>query len=213
MQEAAYQHAEHLELGHSRLSERGLAWVLSRQRIEIIRFPQWGDTLEVQTWPSGSDRLFFYRDFEITDGHGEPVLQSATAWFIIDLEKRERAQPEWLDEVDIPVSPKVFDSKMGRLRECACEDGSSIPVSYGDLDMNGHVNNIRYIEWVLNHLPLDFHQSNHLKSLEMNYLSEAVYGHRVSVCEHEIEPGLFSHGVMAGGNELFRARSVWRPVS
>jgi acyl-ACP thioesterase len=63
MQEAAYHHAEHLDLGHSHLSARRLAWVLARQRIVVEQLPQWGDTVRLRTWPSGRDRLFFYRDF------------------------------------------------------------------------------------------------------------------------------------------------------
>lgn len=211
MQEAAYQHAEHLGLGHTMLSEQGLAWVLSRQRIAISRFPQWGDAVKVRTWPSGADRLFFYREFEITDDRGEVILQSSTAWFIIDLERRERVHPEWLDGVALPVGSKVFDSKLGRLKGCGCEGGSSVPVRYDDLDMSGHVNNVRYIEWVLNHLPLEFHQSHNLKSLEVNYLSEALYGHSVAICEDEIEQNMYSHGIRAGEIELFRARSIWSP--
>ena len=68
MQEAAYLHAGHLGLGHSFLLAKGLAWVLARQRIQINRLPTWGKSVRIRTWPSGRDRLFFYRDFEMVDG-------------------------------------------------------------------------------------------------------------------------------------------------
>ncbi|MCF7817971.1 MAG: hypothetical protein K9M54_08820 [Kiritimatiellales bacterium] len=209
MQEAAYRHAEHLELGHAALAEQKMGWVLARQRIEIGQLPKWGDTVKLRTWPSGIDRLFFYRDFEITDGSGVLVLQASTAWFVIDLEKRERVPSGFYLNVDRPVGPKVFDAKLGRLKECAGVKGDSVAVNHGDLDMNGHVNNVRYIEWVLNSLTLEFHQSHTLKELEVNHLAEAVYGHDVAVCTEETAPLHFAHSIVAGCTELFRARTVW----
>lgn len=208
MQEAAYFHAEHLGVGHSHLLSQHMTWVLARMRIEVSRLPKWGDTVKLRTWPSGRDRLFYCRDFEITDGDGKPVLLASTAWFVIDLEKRERIIPEWWQTADFPAGSKVFHSKLSRLKGCGCGEGETMTVNYGDLDQNGHVNNVRYIEWILNSLPLEFHQSHTIRSLEVNYLTEAVYGHEVSVCEKR--DGLtVEHGITADGEDLFRARTTW----
>lgn len=209
MQEAAYFHAEHLGVGHTHLSAENMTWVLARMRMEVERLPRWGETVKLRTWPSGRDRLFYCRDFEVTDGDGKPILLASTAWFVIDLEKRERILPEWWKTADFPVGARVFSSKLDRLKSCGCEGGEAMDVNYGDLDQNGHVNNVRYIEWVLNSLPLEFHQAHRIQSLEVNYLAEAVYGHTVSICSSETEPLHFSHGIMADGVDLFRAQTVW----
>lgn len=209
MQEAAYHHAEHLGLGHAFLSAKGMAWVLARQRIEIDHLPKWGDTVRIRTWPSGRDRLFFYRDFEITNGDGKRVLLASLSWSLIDVKKRERVHPDVYLSVDLPVGAKVFDSRPGRVKGCVCSGGQSMPVTYGDLDMNGHVNNVRYIEWVLNSLPLEFHQMNTLRELEVNYLAEAIYGHAVVVCSEETEALHFAHAITTDDAEIFRARSGW----
>ena len=210
MQEAAYFHAEHLGVGHSHLSPLNMSWVLSRMRIEVNRLPKWGDTVRLRTWPSGRDRLFYYRDFEITDGSGALILLASTAWFVIDTEKRERLIPDWWQTADYPFSPKVFSSKLGRLKGCGCKGGKPAEVNYGDLDQNGHVSNIRYIEWILNNLPLEFHQTHEIESLEVNYLAEAVYGHTVSVCETSIDNLSFDHGILTDAVEVLRARSTWK---
>ena len=209
MQEAAYHHAEHLGLGHSFLSARGMAWVLARQRICIDRLPEWGDTVHIRTWPSGRDRLFFYRDFELSDGDGARVLTASNAWSLIDVEKRERVHPDIYLRVDIPEGKQVFDSKIERLKGGTCPAGPSVVVTYGDLDLNGHVNNVRYIEWLLDSLPRDFHEMHAVKALELNYLAEAVYGQTVQVCSEETGPLEFIHAVKVGDTELFRARSRW----
>jgi len=212
MQEAAYCHAEHFGLGHTHLSPLNMAWVLARMRIEVSGLPRWGAQVKLRTWPSGRDRLFYHRDFEITDGHGNLLLRASTAWFVIDYKKRERIQPDWWTTCDLPIGPRVFRSKLGRLQTCSCERGETVAVNYGDLDQNGHVSNIRYVEWILNHLPLEFHQSHVIQSLEVNYLAEAVYGHTVSIGEVSVDGLTFDHGIMADSIELFRARSIWRQV-
>ena len=211
MQEAAYYHAEHFGLGHSHLSSLNMAWVLSRMRVEVDRLPKWGETVKLRTWPSGRDRLFYYRDFEITDGDGKRLMQASTAWFIIDYIKRERILPDWWTTSGLPIGPKVFTSKLGRLKSCGCVGGEPMSVNYGDLDQNGHVSNIRYVEWILNGLPLEFYQTHTVQSLEVNYLAEAVYGHSVSICgKHDGQT--INHGIIADGTDLFRAQSVWKPV-
>ena len=211
MQEEAYSHAEHSGLGYSHLSPLNIAWVLSRMRIEVDQLPKWGDTVKLRTWPSGRDRLFYYRDFEITGGDGMTLMRASTAWFVIDYEKRARIIPDWWTTAEYPIGPKILESKLARLKSGGCKGGDSMSVNYGDLDQNGHVSNIRYIEWILNSLPLEFHQVNEIQSLEVNYLSEAMYGHSVSICEKH-DGATMNHGIIAGGTDLFRARSVWKSV-
>jgi acyl-ACP thioesterase len=212
MQEAAYFHAEHLGVGHSHLSPLKMSWVLSRMRIDVHRLPRWGDSVFIRTWPSGRDRLFYYRDFEIMDGEGAVILLASTAWFVIDTEKRERLTPDWWKTADYPFSPGVIDSKPARLKGDAGGSGITFRVRYGDLDQNGHVNNVRYLEWMLDALPMEFHQANDLRSLEVNYLAEAVYGHELQMRACETEPGTFVHSAGTNSLELFRAVSVWRPL-
>lgn len=212
MQEAAYHHAEHLGLGHAFLSNKGMAWVLARQRIQIDLLPKWGDGVHIRTWPSGRDRLFFYRDFEIIDSHGNRNLIASNAWSLIDIAKRERVHPDIYLSLDLPEGEKVFDSKLGRVQGCDGAARLSIPVTYGDLDMNGHVNNVRYIEWTLNSLPLDFHSSHALVELEINFLGEALHEQTVAIACEEIGAMQFVHIIKAGEVDLFRARSSWKKV-
>lgn len=210
MQEAAYHHAEHLGLGHSFLADRGMAWVLARQRIKIDRLPAWGETVYIRTWPSGRDRLFFYRDFELVDGEGDRVLVASNAWSLIDIEKRARAHPDLYLSVELPEGERVFDAKLARLKGDVSTAGQSIQVTYGDLDLNGHVNNVRYIEWILNTLPLGFHEMHALRELEINFFAEAVYGQTLEVCSAEQQPLRFAHTVSDAGTALVRAVSSWK---
>ncbi len=209
MQEAAFHHAEQLGLGHAFLAGQKLGWVLSRQRIAVERLPQWGDTVQIRTWPSGRDKLFFYRDFELADGAGARLLAASNAWSLIDMDKRERAHPGTYLSIELPESPGVFDTKLRRLKNEPSGGADAVPVTYGDLDLNGHVNNVRYIEWVLNSLTKEFHETHRIRSLELNFLAEAVYGQTVSVSSSESGPREFDHVIRSGAQALFRAQSRW----
>ncbi|MBN2162738.1 MAG: hypothetical protein JXR25_00755 [Pontiellaceae bacterium] len=209
MQEAAYHHAEHLGLGRQFLLERRMAWVLARQRIDVIRLPQWGDRVNIRTWPSGRDRLFFYRDFELTDGAGQRVLTASNAWSLIDLEKRQRVHPEIYMALDIPEGSPVFDARPARLKGDAGEPVADVTVTYGDLDLNGHVNNVRYLEWIIDHLPRTFQENHALLSMESNFLAEALDGQAIRICTVKCGAGGMNHCIRSGGTELFRARTRW----
>ena len=75
LQEAAANHAARLGVGLNALTERGQLWVLSRLKLEIRRSPQIGEELTVETYPSGVNRLFFTREFQVFDKSGEVIAR------------------------------------------------------------------------------------------------------------------------------------------
>jgi acyl-ACP thioesterase len=86
-----------------------------------------------------------------------------------------------------------------------------VQVTYGDLDRNEHVNNVRYIDWILSGLPLDYLKTHELKEMEVNYLSEAAYDDEILVSSAMKEEFLFFHSLIRNGDhtELCRARTAW----
>jgi medium-chain acyl-[acyl-carrier-protein] hydrolase len=102
MQESAFNHAKHLGLGISWLTENDLAWFLSRQLIAIDTYPRWGDTIRVLTWPTERERLFWQRDFKLLDDDGNTIGRATTAWLVIDLAGRRPQRTDTLPSLDTP---------------------------------------------------------------------------------------------------------------
>jgi acyl-ACP thioesterase len=73
-QEAAWNHAEHLQLGYSHLRGNNQAWVLSRMTVRVQTYPHWDQAVTIRTWPRGSQSLFALRDFEMLDKNGRQLL-------------------------------------------------------------------------------------------------------------------------------------------
>jgi acyl-ACP thioesterase len=111
------------------------------------------------------------------------------------------------EEVEI-----VFANRLNKLAPLDSEDFTKlIQVSYGDLDMHKHVNNLRYVEWIFNCLPFDFLSAHILREMEINYMSEASYQDEISVSYEKKEKSDFFHKIMRkrDDTEICRARTVW----
>jgi acyl-ACP thioesterase len=87
-------------------------------------------------------------------------------------------------------------------------------VRYSDIDVNHHVNSARYIGWLLDSYPAEFHRDHTLTTLEVNYLGETRWAETLSVCSKERSPLEFSHSILKGDHsELCRADLQWKADS
>jgi medium-chain acyl-[acyl-carrier-protein] hydrolase len=216
MQESASNHAEHLGFGISWLAEDNFAWFLTRQLIVMETYPKLGETIQVLTWPKGRDRLLWYRDFKILDSSDSVIGRAVTAWLVIDLDRR---RPRRTDTLPPLHPPNDVESALPRRpgKVAALSGGTpshSIRVGYQDLDVNEHVNSAWYVEWILDAFDAEFHKAYHLRELEVNYLTEALYGDELSAIREDTDGQTFLHSLMrdADGLELCRARTLWQPT-
>lgn len=152
MQEAAGSHAARLGFAMEKLFEQGQGWVLNRFTIQVTRYPKSGEMIRIETWPSAADRLFGYRDFDLYDESGGHILSARTAWLIIDIEKRRPlSTPEVVKKVGGENTRFAAVEALKRMPRI--ESGPDATVRFrvcrADLDINQHVNNVRYLEWIL----------------------------------------------------------------
>lgn len=150
LQEAAGLSADTLGFGAGDMLPLGKTWILARLVLRIARLPVAGEQLTVHTWPSTLDH-FGTRGYEMYDAAGKLILRSGSAWLVMDIHDRALASlPEALAS-RYPAHPRPCDSfacrVIPRLREGQSE--SLIRVRRDDLDINGHVNNTRYLAWLL----------------------------------------------------------------
>jgi medium-chain acyl-[acyl-carrier-protein] hydrolase len=211
--EAAWNHAEILGVGFDRLTKEGLFWVLSRLLIEVERFPQWGDAVTLNTWPRATKSVFALRDFELCASGGSRLVAGSSAWLVLDSIRR---RPQRLERLLAPI--KAFQDQTATERDpeklppCrGLVSTKPIEIRYGDIDVNGHVNSAKYVTWILDSYPVDFHRTHSIVSIEINYLGETLAGDTLTVNSLELSPGQYSHSLQrAGAEEACRARLNWR---
>ena len=217
MEEAAGLHADALGVGLERLMAQGLTWVLAKMRISVRKLPGGGEPLRVETWPVSVERLQFRRDF-LVFGKDEEVLAAAiTQWVVVGLESRRIERiPENIAALR-PQSPR-FALEDGDIRIPALsreQEGPVFPVRLSDIDQNRHVNNNRYIDFILECADA-FGVQTPLTSVDILFRAEGLRGDVIAsrVCAEEKAdaPGrhlLHSLYRVSDGQELVRARSVW----
>lgn len=180
LQEVAWRHAEQLGFGYTALAQRNEVWLLARLSLHMERIPRWGDLLRLTTWPSGRDRLFAYRDTRIAPESPDdpPIGSAATNWIMIDREARHPLDPRpRLPEPQGGFPPPDHVRRAEKLAPPTDPlDRESRAVRFTDLDVNGHMNNARYIEWFWDHYTDRPDTSPAWTACHINFLAEARLG-------------------------------------
>ena len=182
MQEAANINASTLGFGYDEMMNSNIAWVLSRIHVKFNSTPRWRDEVNLKTWHKGVSKLFYLRDFILSDKEGNPMVLATTSWLIIDMNTRRLVRNNDLalsdtamhaietpaDKVVVPV-----DIELELVRKH--------PVTWSEIDTNGHVNNVKYAVWALDAVKPEDIKERPLKELLINYDAEVMPGDVVKI--------------------------------
>ena len=177
MQEVAGNHARMLDFDIMSLREKDLTWVLHRLHVQIDRYPEWRDRITIETWPSSGDALRAYRDFVLLDENGNEIGKALSYWIMLNTENR---RPVRMPEKILDMAPRDITHVLPVRRNRVDLPGeltfdTTFKVRKGDLDVNEHLNNVKYIEWALEVVdsPLPVH------NLDIEFRSECHNGDEV----------------------------------
>jgi len=175
-QESAWKHAEELGLGFKSLADRNLYWVLTKFIISLESLPGWGETAEVHTWPKGKKGFYALRDFLLLLPGGTVSAKASSAWIVLNTETLRPVHLDFTDAIlNYSTGDPALDWDFAKIPQSG-ENLAQIPitVTYSDLDVNNHVNNVNYIKWVLD-LFYPLFPEREIRSLEMHYIAEALF--------------------------------------
>jgi medium-chain acyl-[acyl-carrier-protein] hydrolase len=193
--------------GLRRLHEMQCAWVLSRMSIEMIRFPEQYENIQVETWVQEVGRVNTIRNFCIRDEKNEIIGNACSIWVMFDMISRRAKDLQTLDGIHEYATGEVgLIAKPIRLDAVEGEDYDGFKVKYSDIDINGHVNSIRYIQWISDCFSLDCYRKCQVKRFEINYMNEMLFDDFVDIVGHEIVPGDFRFEIRNGNKISCRAR-------
>ena len=216
MQDAAGEHAEHIGVGYEAMWAQNMVWILSRVKIVFIDFPHLKERVIFETWPKGlQQKLFFMRDFSIRAGDGRQLALASTAWLLVNPTARRMLMPSALkgdlhdnngryalNEIVDRINPP--DGMPERLATRA---------TYSAVDMMGHVNNARYVEWICDCFSQEEFAARRLRWLQINYNNEIRPGESVSIQAApkagEENTWLLQGINQAGGAHSFQAAVGW----
>lgn len=179
-QDAATSHCSEIGMDWNTMAARGMFWAVTRTKVEIHRLPSHGETVTVETWPMTNTRVAYPRATAMYDEKGQLLARMISIWVLMDIEKRSMILPgkSGLDfsgadrggELKAPAGLPVFEP----------EQAANRTVRFSDLDINGHLNNCRYLDWVNDLTDCDFQGKHSLREMVICYISEAREGQNIT---------------------------------
>lgn len=190
---AAGNHSQKRGWGIGALNESHHTWVLSRLSIEMTEMPRQYEHLEVKTWVEGVIKLFTNRNFAVLRPDGSAYGFARSIWAMIDMDTRKPCDllslydgdivryivPE--DEAPCPIAPH------GRFRFKDAELVRTIDTYYSDVDINGHINSIKYIEHILDLFPKLRFEDSFIQRFEIAYKTESYMGDTLSFLVQKVD--------------------------
>lgn len=209
MLHAATCHAGERGYGYADMTSRNTTWVLSRIALEITDRKRLSEPILIHTWVESVERIFTYRCFEITTLDGESLGHSRSVWAAIDVDTRRPTSLEaigledWLVQKECPVAPftKILPA----------EEQPDIPeapykVKYSDLDINGHLNSVKYVEAMLDLFDIEVYRERSISRLEVIYQTEGRYGMELGLFRRQLQPDGFVTSICHQGKSICRAQ-------
>lgn len=196
---AADFHSNDRGYGMNYLMPRHKTWVLSRLAIEMQEMPKSYAKFNVETWVDSAMKYFTSRNFKVcaaasdgSEGTEKVYGYGKSVWAMIDTETRQPVDifsihdgliKEYIEtEKPCPIaaSSRV---KMGKDAELV----RTIHTYYNDVDVNGHINSVKYIEHILDLFDLDYYKTHFLQRFEIAYVAESHQGDLLNFYLEKVE--------------------------
>ena len=198
MQQVASNHAEKIKVGHWELFKHNMLWVVIRMEVQIYKTPILDEWITVTTHPGETKSFIYPRYFEIYNSKGELMVSASSLWTIIDKTTRHVVmKPEGLAR--IPIEHHKDDIS---LPEKVVGEANNLvdtrKVKYTEIDLNGHLNNTQYVEFLLDTHEPEFYKAHKIKSIIMCYDKEIRGGNIVQLYSNNSNPEIIKGTVDEG---------------
>ncbi len=189
MQNIAANHAAQLGFNYYKDgTEPKYYWVLSRVKYMLHKSIGLQEKFSLTTYSGGCDKLFAVRLFDIRDEEDQLIGHIIGDYILIDAEKgrptRITNKESIFDVLNFKYEGEQLD-KLAPPEEIIAEEVRK--ARYSEIDLNGHMNNVQYIKWILDMLSLEMHKEKQIETLQINYNTSVMYEDQVKVVLGTIE--------------------------
>lgn len=192
------------------------SWVLSRLAIEMEEMPVQYTRFRVETWVESAMRYFTSRNFAVVGNDGHVYGYGRSIWAMIDTESR---QPTDL----FAINDGAITNWLVTDKPCPIDKGGRVKMSdeatlvrtidthYNDVDINGHINSVKYIEHILDLWTIDWYRDHAIRRFEIAYVAEAHAGDQLSFYREEVGEGEYCVRIVrSDGTECCRSKVLFK---
>ncbi|GGG46080.1 acyl-[acyl-carrier-protein] thioesterase [Bizionia arctica] len=219
LEETAADHCYSINHGLYQLAEQNVGWVLISGMMQMERYPSYKEKITIRTWLSKYSTIKGFRENIIYDEQNNIIGRARGLWIFFDIVRRR------------PV--KIFNEIMEKWSFCSeesinynitqkihpVEDSDyklNFKVNRYDTDMIKHVNNIRYLQWVVESIPEEVIDNYYLHTIDGRFIAEAHYGQTVvSLTKNDILNKSFIHSIKIEGTDKVcaTAKTIWKKTN
>ena len=219
LEETAADHC--YSIGHSlyELEEQNIGWVLVSGVLQMERYPSYKEKITIRTWLSKYSTIKGYRENIIYDEQNNIIGSAKGLWIFFDIERRRPVQifdeikEKWSccneESIDYNFSKKIkpIENSDYQLK---------FKVNRYDTDMIKHVNNIRYLQWVVESIPDEIIDNYYLYSIDGRFIAEAHYSQTIiSLTKIDVNDSIdksFIHTIKIEGTDKVcaTAKTIWK---
>jgi len=221
LEETAADHCHSINHSLYQLKKQNIGWVLFSGIMQIDRYPSYKEKITIRTWLSKYSTIKGFRENIIYDEQGNILGKAKGLWVFFDIEKRrpipifDSIKEKWsfCDEESIihNISKKIRATENPNYE-------LKFKVNRFDTDTNKHVNNIRYLQWVVESVPIEIIDNYYLYSIDGRFVAEAYLGQTiVSLTKNNINENKeksFLHTIKVEGTDKIcaTAETIWKKI-
>lgn len=207
-QDVAGAHAETIGVGFKSLMDKDLIWVVVRTKFVIEKQPKKYTNVSVKTWPMEPKGFFFRREYIVSDQDNTVLIRGSSDWMIVNSKTRTlTSAKDVYPEGQEYKTELALDEKLKKLHDFKGDTTQyKLTPGFCDIDVNGHVNNTRYADFVLNAIAPD---NKEIKSFQIDYLKEVLRGEPLKILTGFEENKAVSRGINEQGDKMFNCEIVF----
>ena len=186
-QQVSTDHAEVIHVGTADTIDKGMCWVMLRMEVKIYDYPKINEEVIVSTHPGAVDRFIFSRFYQLYSKKGKLLASGSSTWAVINMSTRRIVPRPFENGImkgesskdDIPLPEKIVYSELEKIETRLIRNS--------DIDLNGHLNNTKYIDFILDTKEPGYFDKKILTRIVVNYEKELKEGESVELFVNEKE--------------------------
>lgn len=185
-------------------------WIVVEYDMAIARLPRFHETITVETFAKSYNKFFCYRNFVFYGENGEQLLTIATTFVLLDYASRKvvRVTEPIVAPYQVDKVSKIIRGHQYHDMTPADCDEQVYHVRFNDIDQNGHVNNSKYFDWMIDPLGFDFLSAHVPERIHLKYVKEVLYG--VDIVSRIKAEGLTTYHEINAKDNHAQAEINWR---
>ncbi len=207
-QDVVTEHMEKLGINKTIINDKGMYWVVTRYKVHINRLPKYLEDISIRTYPGKDMRFIFPRFFAVSDKNDNPLVEASSTWMVLDKKNKQIVLKPFDASLLYHHSEEGELSLPGKIEDKEVKVVSKRTVLLSDLDLNNHLNNTKYIEYITDLLGYEFIRENIITDFEINFNKEIAYSKEVLLASYQEENVVYVDGIV-DGEVAFKSKTTF----